>query len=52
MDQVRPLIAEWHYDHASPRLVGLSSTDTIRWRPRADPVQKQVPGDRITQKRD
>ena len=22
--------------------VGLSSTDTIRWRPRADPVQKQV----------
>src|SRR5271166_1200090 len=23
------------------RLVGLSSTDTIRWRPRADPVQKQ-----------
>ena len=34
------------------RLVGLSSTDTIRWRPRADPVQKQVLGDRITQKRD
>jgi hypothetical protein len=33
-------------------LVGLSSTDTIRWRPRADPVQKQVLGDRITQKRD
>ena len=25
---------------------------SLRWRPRADPVQKQVPGDRITQKRD
>jgi hypothetical protein len=24
MDQVRPLIAEWRYDHALPRLVGLS----------------------------
>jgi hypothetical protein len=33
-------------------LVGLSSTDTIRWRPRADPGQKQVLGDRITQERD
>ena len=32
------------------RLVGLSSQDPIRWRPRADPVQKQVPGDRTTQK--
>ena len=35
-----------------PRLVDLSSTDTIRWRPRADPVQKHVPCDRITQERD
>ena len=32
------------------RLVGLSSSDPIRWRPRADPVQKQDPGDRTTQK--
>ena len=39
-------------DQTRARLVGLSSTDTIRWRPRADPVQKQVLGDRITQERD
>src|SRR5580704_992579 len=32
------------------RLVDLSSPDPIRWRPRADPVQKQVPGDRTKQK--
>jgi hypothetical protein len=31
-------------------LVGLSSSNPIRWRPCADPVQKRDPGDRITQK--
>ena len=32
------------------RLVDLSSSNSIRWRPRADPGQKPVPGERITQK--
>src|SRR6185437_11377264 len=32
------------------RLADPSSTNPIRRRPRADPVQKQVPGERITQK--
>jgi hypothetical protein len=37
----------------TPRLVGRSSSDPIRWRPRADPGQKQDTGDRIMlEKRD
>src|SRR4051794_27265288 len=32
----------------TPRLAGRSSSDPIRWRPRADPGQKQDTGDRIT----
>src|ERR1700682_6735866 len=32
------------------RLVDLSSSNPIRWRPCADPVQKRDPGERITQK--
>jgi hypothetical protein len=31
-------------------LVDLSSSNPIRWRPCADPVQKRDPGERITQK--
>src|SRR5919201_6916373 len=38
-------------DHAKRRLVGLSSSDPIRWRPRADPVQKQDPGERYDAKK-
>ena len=31
-------------------MVDLSSSNPIRWRPRADPVQKRDPGERMTQK--
>ena len=31
-------------DHAHPRLADLSSSNPIRWRPRADPGQKHDPG--------
>ena len=37
-------------DRASVRLAGRSSSDPIRWRPRADPGQKQDTGDRISSK--
>ena len=37
-------------DHAFCRLADLSSMHPIRRRPCADPVQKQVPGERMTQK--
>src|SRR5450631_514004 len=49
MDQVRPQPIPWPKPRER-RLVGLSSSDTIRWRPCADPVQKRDPGDRMTQK--
>src|SRR6266436_5761797 len=38
-------------DHAHRRLADLSSPNPIRWRPRADPVQKQVTGEGITLER-
>ena len=52
MDQVRPPSGMWHHDHAHRRLADLSSSNPIRWRPRADPGQKQVPGDWDDAKRD
>src|SRR6266536_6680054 len=50
MDQVRPLPTRSPREHAERRLVDLSSSNPIRWRPCADPVQKRDPGERITQK--
>jgi hypothetical protein len=50
MDQVRPQSGKWHCDHAFVDWPTSSSMNPIRRRPRADPVQKQVPGDRMTQK--
>src|SRR5207247_1000272 len=50
MDQVRPLPTRSPREHAQRRLVDLSSSNPIRWRPCADPVQKRDPGERITQK--
>jgi hypothetical protein len=50
MDQVRPLPTQWHWDHAPVDRPALSSSNPIRWRPRADPVQKQDPGERTTKK--
>ena len=49
MDQVRPQPIPWPKPRER-RLVGLSSSHPIRWRPCADPVQKRDPGDRMTQK--
>src|SRR5437879_13513383 len=43
MDQVRPLPTESALRPRVRRLVGLSSSDPIRWRLRADPVQKRDP---------
>src|SRR5437899_9659778 len=50
MDQVRPLPTRSPREHAQRRLVDLSSSNPIRWRPCADPVQKRDPGEWITQK--
>src|SRR3984893_2378648 len=50
MDQVRPLPTKWHCDHATVDRPASSSSNPIRWRPRADPVQKQDPGERTTKK--
>ena len=50
MDQVRPLPTQSALRPRVRRLVGLSSSNPIRWRPRADPVQKRDPGERTTQK--
>ena len=44
------VIREVAIEHASVDWPALSSTNTIRRRPPADPVQKQVPGDWMTQK--
>src|ERR1700676_3165646 len=49
MDQVRPLPTRSLREHAKRRLVDLSSSNPIRWRPCADPVQKRDPGERTTQ---
>src|SRR5215204_2175927 len=45
MDQVRPLPIQSALRPRTRRLVGLSSSDPTRWRPRADPVQKRDPGE-------
>src|ERR1700683_1000378 len=37
-------------DHVNVDWPALSSSDPIRWRPRADPVQKQDPGERDPRK--
>src|SRR4029078_736480 len=50
MDQVRPLPTRSLRKARERRLVDLSSSNPIRWRPCADPVQKRDPGERITQK--
>jgi hypothetical protein len=50
MDQVRLLPTQWHCDHAPVDRPASSSSNPIRWRPRADPVQKQDPGERTTKK--
>ena len=52
MDQVRPLRREQLARRLRvPRLAGRSSSDPIRWQPRADPGQKQDTGGRIMLKR-
>src|SRR4030095_15241094 len=43
MDHVRPLPTRSPREHAQRRLVDLSSSNPIRWRPCADPVQKRDP---------
>src|ERR1700688_3030147 len=50
MNQVRPLPTRSLREHAKRRLVDLSSSNPIRWRPCADPVQKRDPGEWTTQK--
>jgi hypothetical protein len=50
MDQARPQQAKWRRkdDHALLDWPTCSSSDTIRWRPCADPGQKRELGDRIS----
>ena len=50
MDWVRPQVVPWHHDHAYLDWPTHSSSDPIRWRPCADPGQKQELGDWMTQK--
>src|SRR5436305_12155241 len=51
MDQVRPLPAKWLCEHAFVDWPASSSSNPIRRRPCADPVQKHDPGDWITLKK-
>jgi hypothetical protein len=48
MDQVRPQSGKLALRPRIRRLADLILTHSIRRRPRADPVQKQVPGERMT----
>jgi hypothetical protein len=50
LDQARPQQTKWRRkdDHALLDWPTCSSSDTIRWRPCADPGQKRELGDRIS----
>jgi hypothetical protein len=50
MDQARPHVTQRRHTHDDRALLDwptCSSSDPIRWRPSADPGQKQDTGDRI-----
>src|SRR5437588_5238571 len=44
--KVRPQCGSWHRTTHNVDWPALSSSDPIRWRPRADPEQKHDPGER------
>src|SRR5512139_1047067 len=48
--KVRPPSGPWHQTTLNVDWSTLSSSDPIRWRPRADPVQKHDPGERNPRK--